>query len=74
MGDNVKEYEEQLAQILKQKYNIMKKAQSDEIRVRRETLEVLIVSFRTNYVQQLITNSSHLKKNFIIKILRLSLI
>jgi len=34
MGDNVKEYEEQLSQILKQKYTVMKKAQSDEIRVR----------------------------------------
>lgn len=33
MGDQVKEYEEQLSNILKQKYDVIRKAQTDEMRV-----------------------------------------
>jgi len=48
MGDNIKEYEEQFNTILKQKYEVIRKSQCDEMReVLRQAIEEKLQDFDT---------------------------
>lgn len=47
MGDNLKEFEEILSNLLKQKYEFIKKIQTDEIRVH------LIILIRSKYFNRI---------------------